>query len=250
MPARSASRHSAPMSGWPGLPSYSTTVAPSSSPPTRKFHIIQPVVVNHRKRSAGPRSRCRASDFSSSRAMPPWPCTIGLGSPVVPDEYSTHSGWSKATASKAGSAGSAAPASSSSPATVSAAAPRPRGPPPPGQLGVGDAAELAGLVGVQQRRVVVAPPQRQLGVVEAGAGEPAGAWHGALGQRRARCRAADLEELPDRRPEAVQVVNGPAPGLVVGAELQAAALGQPAQVAGHGGPLDPLRRRPPQRLRG
>ena len=105
------------MSGWPGLPSYRTTVEPSSRPPTRKFHIIQPVVVNQKKRSAGPRSSCSEIDFSSSRAIPPWPWTIALGSPVVPEEYSTHSGWSKATGSKA----SAAPApcsSSRSQATV------------------------------------------------------------------------------------------------------------------------------------
>jgi hypothetical protein len=99
------------MSGWPGLPSYSTTVEPSSRPPTRKFHIIQPVVVNQKKRSAGPRSRWSEIDLSSSRAIPPCPWTIGLGSPVVPEEYRIHSGWSKATGSKASSA--PAPSSSS-----------------------------------------------------------------------------------------------------------------------------------------
>jgi hypothetical protein len=98
----SAKRHSAPMSGWPGLPSYSSTVEPTSSPPTRKFHIIQPVVVNQKKRSAGPRSRCSASDLRCSSTIPPWPWTIGLGSPVVPEEYRIHSGWSNGTRSKLG----------------------------------------------------------------------------------------------------------------------------------------------------
>ena len=43
-----------------GLPSKHTMVAPTSRPPTRKFHIIQPVVENQKKRSPGPRSQCEA----------------------------------------------------------------------------------------------------------------------------------------------------------------------------------------------
>ena len=311
MALRSAKRHTAPMSGWPGLPSYSTTVEPSSRPPTRKFHIIQPVVVNQKKRSAGPRSSCSEIDFSSSRAIPPCPWTIALGSPVVPEEYSTHSGWSKATGSKASSA--PAPSSSSrSQATVPSrrvcggpparpadqdgglkggeppadigqsvapvvpgavvavavdrhqhlgldlgeavdhagdaelrGAARPDGADagrgqhgdhglghvgqvgdhpvalghpepakpgrdrrhPPAQLRVADRAQLAGLVAEQQRRVVVVAAQRQLGVVEGRPREPARPRHPPLGQGRARGRPADLEELPDRAPEPVQVVH-------------------------------------------
>ena len=53
--------------------------------PTRKFHIIQPVVVNQNMRSPGRRSRCRRF-FSCSSRIPPWPCTIAFGSPVVPEE--------------------------------------------------------------------------------------------------------------------------------------------------------------------
>ena len=34
--------------------------------------------------------------------MPPWPCTIALGLPVVPEENSTCSGWSNGTGSNAG----------------------------------------------------------------------------------------------------------------------------------------------------
>ena len=38
--------------------------------------------------------------------MPPWPWMIGLGIPVVPDEYSTYSGWSAATCSNSTGPGS------------------------------------------------------------------------------------------------------------------------------------------------
>jgi hypothetical protein len=85
--------------GWPGLPSNSTTGAPTSRPPMRKFHIIQPVVVNQKKRSAGVTSSENASDFLCSRTIPPCPCTMPFGSPVVPEEYSTQSGWSNGTGS-------------------------------------------------------------------------------------------------------------------------------------------------------
>ena len=111
MPVAAAKRHRASRSGWAGLPSHSSTVDPSSSPPARKFHIIQPVVVNQKKRSSAVRSRWSDSALRCSRTMPPWPWTIGLGRPVVPDEYRIHSGWSKATGSAATSP--ASPASSS-----------------------------------------------------------------------------------------------------------------------------------------
>ena len=52
----SASFHNVLRSGWPGLPSYITTVEPVSKPETSRFHIIQPVVVNQKNRSPGPRS--------------------------------------------------------------------------------------------------------------------------------------------------------------------------------------------------
>src|SRR5215210_7388261 len=69
-----------------GCPSYRTIVAPASNPPTRKFHIIQPVVVNQKKRSPGDRSEWSRAFFRCSSRIPPWPCTIAFGSPVVPDE--------------------------------------------------------------------------------------------------------------------------------------------------------------------
>jgi hypothetical protein len=106
-----ASRHSVPRSGCAGLPSYSTTVEPTKSPPTRKFHIIHPVVVNQKNRSPGPRSRWSASDFRCSRTIPPCPCTIAFGEPVVPDEYRIQSGCSNATGSN--SSGAGVPVSSS-----------------------------------------------------------------------------------------------------------------------------------------
>ena len=81
-----AIRQSTSRSGWPGLPSKATTVAPTSSPEISRFHIIQPVVVNQKNRSPGPRSCCRASDARCWTTMPPCECTIPFGSPVVPDE--------------------------------------------------------------------------------------------------------------------------------------------------------------------
>jgi len=61
-------------------------VVPVRSPPTRKFHIIHPVVVNQKNRSPGPRSQWSETAFRCSSTMPPCPCTMGLGSPVVPEE--------------------------------------------------------------------------------------------------------------------------------------------------------------------
>src|ERR1700733_1352832 len=100
---RSASSHSTFRSGCAGLPSYNTIAASDNRQPTRKFHIIQPVVVNQNMRSPWRRSRC-IRFFSCSIRMPPWLCTIALGRPVVPDEYSTHRGWSNGSCSKLSSA--------------------------------------------------------------------------------------------------------------------------------------------------
>src|SRR4051812_18729110 len=71
-----------------------------SRTPTRKFHIIQPVVVNQNTRSPGCASRCRCIFFSCSTRMPPCEWTIALGSPVVPDEYKIQSGSEKSTGTK------------------------------------------------------------------------------------------------------------------------------------------------------
>ena len=63
------------------------------------FHIAHPVVVNHRTRSPGRVSRWKACVLRCSSRIPPWPCTMAFGSPVVPEENSTYSGWSKGTRS-------------------------------------------------------------------------------------------------------------------------------------------------------
>ena len=80
-----------------------------SSTPTRKFHIIQPVVVNQKMRSPSCASRCRLSFLRCSSRIPPWPWTIAFGSPVVPLEYRTHSGWSKGDRRRARSPSPCAP---------------------------------------------------------------------------------------------------------------------------------------------
>ena len=41
--------------------------------------------------------------FSCSMRMPPWLCVIALGSPVVPEENRTHSGWPNGTCSNSNS---------------------------------------------------------------------------------------------------------------------------------------------------
>jgi hypothetical protein len=94
--ASPAKRHSVPQSGaaegQPGLPSKMQQVVPPSSRSTWPFHMIQPVVLYQWKRSPvlgtrlGPRSLCRRAACSASSRMPPWPCTMGLGRPVVPLE--------------------------------------------------------------------------------------------------------------------------------------------------------------------
>src|SRR3954451_17370441 len=108
-PARFARSHNTSSDGCPGLPSYSTGTPPTIIDPMRKFHIIQPVVVNHDILSPGRTSNWRPTALACSRTMPPWPWTIAFGRPVVPDEYSTQSGWSNGTASNVrGSDGPAA----------------------------------------------------------------------------------------------------------------------------------------------
>ena len=106
IPVRAAKSHRTSSDGYPGDPSYSSTVASVSSPETMKFHIIHPVVVNQNSRSPACASTCRCSIFRCSSRMPPWDWTIAFGSPVVPDEYRTHSGCSNGTRSN--SSGSSA----------------------------------------------------------------------------------------------------------------------------------------------
>jgi hypothetical protein len=65
--------------------------APAPMTLTSQFHIIQPVVVWNSTTSPGPMSACSRCSLACSSSVPPWPCTMHLGAPVVPDENSTNS---------------------------------------------------------------------------------------------------------------------------------------------------------------
>ena len=97
----SATRHCQPASGHAGSPSSITIDERTSSAATSAFHIIQEVVLNQSRRPPGLRSHVSACAFRLSSRIPPWPCTIAFGRPVVPDEKSTNTGWSNATGSNA-----------------------------------------------------------------------------------------------------------------------------------------------------
>ena len=81
--------------GYPADPSYNINVAPASMDATEKFHIIQPVVEYQKNFSPCFTSQCSSSTFICSIRLPPTPCVMAFGLPVVPDEYSIHNGWSK-----------------------------------------------------------------------------------------------------------------------------------------------------------
>ena len=70
-----------------------------SSMPSITFHITQPVVENQNSRSPALASKWKCTYFNWSRSIPPCEWTIGFGNPVVPDEYTTQSGWSDGTRS-------------------------------------------------------------------------------------------------------------------------------------------------------
>ncbi len=59
---------------------------PASRPPIRKFHIIHPVDVYQKNLSSSPTFTWSAISFRCSIMIPPWPWTMALGSPVVPEE--------------------------------------------------------------------------------------------------------------------------------------------------------------------
>ena len=115
----SATRHCQPEVGPAGSPSSITIDERTSSAATSAFHIIQEVVLNQSRRPPGFRSQLKACALHSSSRIPPCPCTIAFGRPVVPDEKSTNSGWSNATGRNASGPGSA---SSSSQASASGTA--------------------------------------------------------------------------------------------------------------------------------
>src|SRR5207237_336271 len=83
------------------------------------------------------------------------------------------------------------------------------------------------------RRVVVPTHERPGGVVEPGPGEPIRPGQAAFGQDPVvGAGRADLEVVPDRGPEALQVGDRPAPELLVVAEAKVSRLRQPVQVPG------------------
>jgi hypothetical protein len=114
------------------------------------------------------------------------------------------------------------------------------------QLGPGDLPLLPSfvhrLVAKDDRRVArrmgaVGVAEHVRGVVELRPGKPARARHDLLGDDgRMRRRRAELEEVPHRLPEGVQVVARPAPEAVValggrGVEIEATRLAQEPRVA-------------------
>ena len=54
-----------------------------------QFHIIQPQVVKKNNRSPGRRSVCSRCSLRCCSSVPPAPCTMHFGTPVVPEEYMT-----------------------------------------------------------------------------------------------------------------------------------------------------------------
>ena len=73
------------MSGWLGAPSKIATVQPRVSAMTWQFHMIQPEAVSHMNVSPA-RMSLWSGNLEPSSRIPPWPCTMGFGVPVVPEE--------------------------------------------------------------------------------------------------------------------------------------------------------------------
>ncbi len=116
------------------------------------------------------------------------------------------------------------------------------------QLAPGDLGSLAHLGLVDHRdRSVVAPAEDVLRVGQPRAGEPVGAGHLTAPQHPlVRALRLDLEEVPDRGPEGLDVVDRPLPEIVVAVEVHPPLRGQPPGVGGQRGPLDGLGRRFPE----
>jgi hypothetical protein len=89
------------------------------------------------------------------------------------------------------------------------------------QVAPGPGAERTRLGGVAQRDgVVVLAAEDVLGVAERDVREPPRAGHVARGQHGRRVAVGrDAEEVPDRRPEPLDVLDRPAPQLLVGPVL-------------------------------
>src|SRR2546423_14158507 len=98
---------------------------------------------------------------------------------------------------------------------------------------------------------VVSASEDMLRVAQACAREPFRAGHLPPGEHAlVRLARLDLEELPDRAPEILELVDRPPPKVGITLELKAARLVEPLAVAGDRGGRDPLRaRRPGDRRR-
>ena len=114
-------------------------------------------------------------------------------------------------------------------------APRPDRELAPARLG--ERAKLRGMAHRDGLRVAVA--ERVLGVVERRAREPFRSGHRPAPEHAlVRRGGAHVEELPDRRPERLELVDRPVPELVVALGLDPVSLGEPACVAGERRALD------------
>ena len=116
----------------------------------------------------------------------------------------------------------------------------------PAQVGPGPLARVAQLGGVADGHGVgVLVAEDVLGVGQARSGEPLRPGHLPRAEHLVGRRVeADLEEVADRLPEPLQVIDGPLPQGVVVVGVVADAL----RVAGQRGALDPLLGRCPQGL--
>ena len=110
----SATRHCQPGSGQVGSPSSITIDERTRSAATSAFHIIHEVVREPEQAAARlqiPAERVRLEVLEQDAAVP---VHDRLRRPVVPDENSTNSGWSKATGSNSSGPGSASSSSQES----------------------------------------------------------------------------------------------------------------------------------------
>ena len=84
---------------------YAPIDACAARPASSRFQIIQPVGVGKNTGSSRQTSQWSTISFRHCSRLPPALWMIALGLPVVPEEYSTQSGWSKAKRSYAISPG-------------------------------------------------------------------------------------------------------------------------------------------------
>src|SRR5206468_233965 len=121
------------------------------------------------------------------------------------------------------------------------------------QLAEGEVERRARLRARYDRRAlrVVLAAEKMSGVVEPRSGEPFCARH----RRRPEHAViwgvgADPEELPDRRPEALEILNRPSPQLIVRAKLTAVLAREPGHVPSDLGAGGEIRGRGPENLSG